>query len=57
MDLQKGAADKHAIHFSVGAIYILRLGEGGLGKEQNTACLLAFNVISQMPFLAKASAC
>lgn len=32
MDLQKGAADKHTTRFSVDAIYILRLGEGGLGR-------------------------
>ena len=32
MGLQKGAADKHAARFSVDAIYILRLGEGGLGR-------------------------
>ena len=39
----EGAADKHTIHFSVGAIYILRLGEGGLGKRAGTlpACWLS----------------
>lgn len=39
----EGAADKHTIHFSVGAIYILRLGEGGLGKGAGAlpACWLS----------------
>lgn len=36
MDLQKGAADKHTIHFSVGAIYILWLAKNGVGKGAGT---------------------
>lgn len=51
MDLQKGAADKHTIHFSAGAIYILRLGEGGLGKGAERCLSMSF---PKCPLLAKA---
>lgn len=42
----EGAADKHTILCSIGAIYILCLGEGGLGKGAGTlpACRLSMSL-------------
>lgn len=50
----EGPADKHRIHFSVGAIYILRLGEGALGKGAGKlpACRLSMSS-PQRPLLVR----